>query len=104
MLVLQIIKVNKYNPIIWDPNNSNPNELQSIVHVTGNQPNNPEYGSLNVSVKLIYGNFEAIENLVFIKDDIQNGKLLNYKKGASDNYNIEITFNCIYFNGLEYSL
>jgi len=104
MLVLQIIKVNKYNPIKWDPNNSNPNELQSIVHVTGNQPNNPEYGSLNVSVKLIYGNFEAIENLVFIKDDIQNGKLLNYKKGASDNYNIEITFNCIYFNGLEYSL
>ncbi len=103
MILLQIKSIKQVKPIKWVSKDlSGLKEGQRFVRFVGDHPNNPEYGSVVLSTKLINGQFDGISQLLFIGDDTQEGKLVNHNKQLFGGYKLEIHFDTIYGHGLEY--
>jgi len=104
MILLKIKKPVSYKPIKWEAADlTGLQEGQSFVRYMGNHPNNPEYGSVEISVGIMEGNFNGITELLFINEDETKCALTRWKKGYFGNYIIEIAFNTVFGHGLKYS-
>ncbi len=79
------------------------NEEFTMIQFSGEHPANPEYGSVILSVKKLFGTFDDISQVSFIDDDVKVGKLLNYKKKIFGGYEVEIFFDTVFRHGLKYS-
>lgn len=103
MIVLQIKNIKQVKPIKWESKDlSGLKEGQSFVRFVGDHPNRPEHGSVILSTRLISGQFDNIEQVLFIGDDAQEGKLVSHNKQLLGGYKVEIKFETIYGHGLKY--
>lgn len=104
MILLQIKSIKQVKPIKWESKDlSGLKEGQRFVRFMGDHPDNPEYGSIVLSTQMVNGQFEDISQVLFIGDDAQDGKLVNYKKQLFGGYKVEVQFDTIYGHGLKYS-
>lgn len=104
MILLQVKGIKQVKPIKWESRDlSGLREDQIFARFMGDHPNNPEYGSIVLSTQIISGEFDDIREVLFIGDDAQDGKLINYKKQLFGGYKVEIQFDTIFGNGLKYS-
>lgn len=104
MILLEIKSIKQIKPIKWESKDlSGLKEGQKYVRFMGDHPNKPEYGSIVLSVKIISGKFDDINQVLFIGDDAQEGKLVNHQKQLFGGYKVEIYFDTIYGHGLKYS-
>jgi len=104
MILLQIKSIKQVKPIKWKSKDfSGIEKGQGFVLFAGDHPNNPEYGSIVLSTRKVSGQFDDISEVLFIGDDAQDAKLVNYKKQLLGGYKVEVEFDTIYGHGLKYS-
>lgn len=104
MILLEIKSIKQVKPIKCESKDlSEPKEYQRFATMMGSHPNNPEYGSIILSTRIVSGEFDDIEEVLFIGDDSQIGKLINYKKQLLGGHIVEIQFDTIFVHGLKYS-
>ncbi|MCB0649823.1 MAG: DUF1963 domain-containing protein [Saprospiraceae bacterium] len=104
MILLEIQNIQKFKPTKWASKDlSGLSEGQTYVRFVGNHPNNPEYGSVVLSTKILEGSFDKINRVLFIGDEAQEGRLLNWKKQIFGGYKIEIKLDAIFRHRLKYS-
>jgi hypothetical protein len=103
MILLQIRSIQQVEPIKWESKDlSGLNEGQRFVRFMGDHPDKPEYGSIVLSTQIVNGQFDEISQVLFIGDDAQEGKLVNYKKQLLGGYKVEVLFDTIFGHGLKY--
>lgn len=105
MLILSINKITGFKPVKWTGRNLSDIEPGVIYsRFSGDHPDNPEHGTVEIKTKVISGNFDAIEEMVFIAGDPVSATLVNHKKHLFGGDTIEVDFNTIFAHGLEYSV
>ncbi len=103
MILLEINKILTVNPTKWESKEfSELNEGERYVGFMGNHPNNPEYGSVVLSVNLKHGQFDDINQIMIIDENLVEGKIVNYEKQIVGDYLVEIYFDTIFGHGLDY--
>ena len=103
MILLQIKNIKQVKPVKWESKNlTGLKEGQGFIRFAGDHPNNPEYGSIVLSTRILNGQFDDIKDILFIGDNAQEGILLNYKKQVLGGYKTEIAFDTIFGHGLKY--
>lgn len=64
MILLEIQNIQKFKPTKWASKDlSGLSEGQTYVRFVGNHPNNPEYGSVVLSTKILEGSFDKINRV-----------------------------------------
>lgn len=105
MLVLSIKTITNSKPVKWTGQNlSDIKPGQIFSRFSGDHPDNPEYGTVEIKTKVISGNFDGIEEMIFIAGDPMSATLVSHKKHLFGGYTIEVDFNTIFAHGLEYSV
>lgn len=103
MIILQIKNIKQVKPIEWKAKDlSELKAGQRFVRFVGNHPNQPEHGSVILSTKLIGGQFDNIDKVLFIGSDAQEGRLVSHDKQLLGGHKVEIEFDTIYGHGLKY--
>lgn len=103
MIVLQIKNIKQVKPIKWESKDlSGLKEGQRFVRFVGDHPNRPEHGSVIFSTKLISGQFDNIDQVLFIGNDAQEGRMVSHNKQLLGGYKVEIEFDTIFGHGLKY--
>jgi uncharacterized protein YwqG len=104
MILLEIQSIKELKPVKWESKDlSSLSGEQSYSRFAGDHPDNPESGSVVLTTKILEGSFDHISKVLFIGDEAQTGKLLNWKKKLLGGYIIEVQLNTIFGNGLAYS-
>ncbi len=104
MVLLEIKKPVKFNPIKWGASDLyGLREGQSYVSYGVDHLNNPEHGSVEISVNDVRGELLNISDLIFVLDEAVRGKLIGWKKNILGNLIIDVQFESVFGSGLKYS-
>ncbi len=105
MLLLQIRSIEEFKPIKWEGKNMfdlKPGE--EFFRFPGEHPNNPESGHVVMSVDKISGEFDRVDQVLLIEDQLYKGRINTHQNIEDEGYKVELKFDIIFGCGLEYSL
>ncbi len=103
MVLLSIKKVIKFESTKVDWSNYT-TDIDTISFINNDKANEPEYGSVDVSVHVLEGALKGVKELYIVGEVPELGKLIQFKHVEDENYIVRIKFDVIFQNGFENSV
>ncbi len=108
MVLFTLSKLYSFNPTKWPHKNLEylkPGQMVTNLWCSeGKPPHNPEEGTAVIKARLLGGDMKGVDELVILGNDTMKASVVSWKKDWLGKYTIELDFNTLFNNGLEYSL